>query len=284
MAGAITLGSIAAWWRVAGRPSRARRRARILSWTLSGAGSALVLVGGVLLGSAWWAIAIAALLPLALVAAAEPLGELVRRRADRLRSDADEYVPVARGEVRRVVTITTIAFVAALLAMLVLALVLRFALGDDGGLDPIEVAALPVLVAAIAWILASIRISRRARDITGGDLERARRIGRVVVQGKQEPLDDGDRAAAARTALMLTTTIPLNLVGISLLYTGLLLTQVSNIVGGGGFDVRVHVGLVCLLGAVWIALIVISLRQLRRVRAYERDHGDEASGTAVSTT
>ncbi|MFG6445825.1 hypothetical protein ACFXQA_11210 [Microbacterium sp. P07] len=177
---------------------------------------------------------------------------------------------IPRAEVKRKVIAVVITFIVAALVVGIGAAVLFSSLGGHLYQAAIFALQFGFLAAAMAAILATLPWNRALRDSTGRDLGRARTVGRVVLRGKNIALSPDDERAAARYAAIASVSLPFQLTYLVLLYAGLALGQVRNLVDGQAswFPVAMVVFLAIALFVFLPWLIV----QIRRARRYARTH------------
>ncbi|MFG6476883.1 hypothetical protein ACFXP7_10920 [Microbacterium sp. P06] len=177
---------------------------------------------------------------------------------------------IPRAEVKRKITAVVITFVVAALVVGIGVSVLLSFLGAPLYHAVAFALQFGFLAAAMAAILATLPWNRALRDSTGRDLGRARTVGRVVLRGKNIALSPDDERAAARYAAIASVSLPFQLTYLVLLYAGLALGQVRNLVDGQAswFPVAMVVFLAIALFVFLPWLIV----QIRRARRYARTH------------
>ncbi|TFC44044.1 MULTISPECIES: hypothetical protein [unclassified Cryobacterium] len=88
------------------------------------------------------------------------------------------------------------------------------------------------IAAALACILVTLPLNRRLRESVSRDLGRLRKMGKVVLRGKQLELDHDEQVAAAKYAVLISIVIPFQLAYITLLYAGLKIQQAQSLVSG----------------------------------------------------
>lgn len=275
--GPLLLGSLAAWWRLRGGSDAGRhyRLWRIGATVGTVLGCVLVVVGGLASQVPVWFLTVVVVVSVALLLVAVPVGSWVRERADANGPrESDAWSPDTKQETRRVVRQAAITFG---IAVVVTAVVGVFVTAlDDDAADARLVLVLspfPFLAAGAVCMLSSLRLNRRIREVTGKDFGRLRAVTRVVLKGKDDELDEGDRLAAARYAVLAPPLIGTQIGFIALLYTGLALQFFGQTLFGSLSSVLP----IAMLGVMVVALAVVipqSLIRARRARAYAAAHQD----------
>lgn len=131
------------------------------------------------------------------------------------------------------------------------------------------------LGASLGMLTVVLGLARRVRDLLGGDVSSARRIGRAVL-GKPEALSDDERARAAHYASVAPAWLRLQTTQTAVNSLAVMAVMVGSLVGisrDGAPGIGWFVGgvLVVLVGST-VAMLVTRRRQLRRVRSYSADH------------
>ena len=131
------------------------------------------------------------------------------------------------------------------------------------------------LGASIGMLSVVLGITRRIRDLLGGDYSSARRIGRAV-NGKPEELTDDEEARAARYAAVApgwlrlqTTQTVVNSLSVASIMAGALLGLSSDDLPGFGWILGV---VLAVLIASSVATLITRRLQLRRFRTYSEAH------------
>lgn len=241
---------------------------------LGAVGSAGVLVVGV-------EILVAVGLDFALVG----MGRAARRR-DRLPDSGDEWIDTTAADIRKGWRNAAIGFLIGL-AVAVVVLVIGVALSSrsDHGFDgqfAFEGLSFAVLGAAIGLMINAFRVARRMREATGSDYGTMRRIGRVVLRGKSEPLNADEEQRAARYATIASRWLPYQGAQYGLLYTGIVLTQVGALFGRHDEFGVVQITEIGLLIVVYAVLLPLLLRRARRASAYASAHATPARAGGVA--
>lgn len=205
-----------------------------------------------------------------LLAVARPLGALFRRSEPPITDQGDD-VPgtgLVRRGVRSIATTFVIAAVVCTIGVTLLA-----AFSDRGGalLQVVLLGGqLTFTATAMAAIVVALPLNRALRDSGGRDLGRLQRYAKVVLRGKELPLDEADRAGAVRYARIVPLALQFQLVFTGLLYVAIAFQFVSSAVRGdlGLLPVVFLVAMVVVLA--WA--IPLSVRRIGRARRYAEQH------------
>ncbi|MFJ3320559.1 hypothetical protein [Curtobacterium sp. NPDC086286] len=205
-----------------------------------------------------------------LLAVARPLGALFRRTEAPI-SDLSDDVPgvgLVRRAIRSIATTFVIAAVVCTIGVTLLA-----AFSDRGGalLQVVLLGGqLTFTATAMAAIVVALPLNRALRDSGGRDLGRLQRYAKVVLRGKELPLDEADRAGAVRYARIVPLALQFQLVFTGLLYVAIAFQFVSSAVRGdlGLLPVVFLVAMVVVLA--WA--IPLSVRRIGRARRYAEQH------------
>lgn len=205
-----------------------------------------------------------------LLAVARPLGALFRG-TEAPTSDLSDDVPGV-GLVRRAIrSIATTFVIAAVVCTIGVTL---FAAFSDRGGALLQVVLLggqlTFTATAMAAIVVALPLNRALRDSGGRDLGRLQRYAKVVLRGKELPLDEADRAGAVRYARIVPLALQFQLVFTGLLYIAIAFQFVSSAVRGdlGLLPVVFLVAMVVVLA--WA--IPLSIRRIGRARRYAEQH------------
>lgn len=208
-----------------------------------------------------------------LFALAEPVGRAFRRAERPLPDPVDESI-LATAVVRRKARVVVVTFVSAVLVAAIGATVLALTSRNDHDtvLSAVLLAGqLTFTATAMAAVIVWLPYSRALRDAGGRDLARLRRIGRVVLRGKQDSLDEIDERAAVQYARIVPLALQFQLVYLGLLYLGIAFQFVSSAVRG---DLGVLPWVFLALQVVALVVIVpLTLQRIRRAREYADRHG-----------
>ncbi|MCC8906416.1 hypothetical protein [Curtobacterium sp. GD1] len=205
-----------------------------------------------------------------LLAVARPLGALFRGTEAPI-SDLSDDVPgvgLVRRAIRSIATTFVIAAVVCTIGVTLLA-----AFSDRGGalLQVVLLGGqLTFTATAMAAIVVALPLNRALRDSGGRDLGRLQRYAKVVLRGKELPLDEADRAGAVRYARIVPLALQFQLVFTGLLYVAIAFQFVSSAVRGdlGLLPVVFLVAMVVVLA--WA--IPLSVRRIGRARRYAEQH------------
>lgn len=280
--GPLLLGSLLAFWDVnRSAKSRAFYRRWVIRVTIAQAvGAVAIIVDAAIGGTAWWVAGAFILTGILLTVLALGIGNAVRRREERRPPQTAEiWQPISPDEVRRKIRIIVRTFVIALVLSIVGNVVLFFTL-DRTGRHPGTVFStlslaieLPLFAAAFACILVALPLGRRLRETSEGDLGRMRTFARVVLRGKSEELLAEEEQGAARYAAGITLFLRFQLAYLVLLYAGVMLQQVTSLLGGSmgaGFPI----GLILAMLLVLVIALPLYARRMRRARLYAENHRD----------
>lgn len=208
-----------------------------------------------------------------LFALAEPVGAAIRRTERPLPDPLDESI-LATAVVRRKARVVVVTFVIAVLVASIGATVL--ALTSRNHHDSVLTAVLSAgqltfTATAMAALIVWLPYSRALREAGGRDLARLRRIGRVVLRYKRDPLDEQDQRAAVQYARIVPLALQFQLMYLGLLYVGIGFQFMSSIVRG---DLGVLPWVFLALQLVVLVVVVpLTLRRIRRARDYADRHG-----------
>ncbi|WP_144713638.1 hypothetical protein [Curtobacterium pusillum] len=119
---------------------------------------------------------------------------------------------------------------------------------------------------ALATVIVALPFNRALRDAGGRDLGRLRRFAKVVLRGKDLPLDEVEARGAVRYARILPVAMQFQLAFTGLLYVGIAFQFVSAAIRGdlGVFPEVFLAAMVVLL--VWA--VPLTVRRIRRARRY----------------
>ncbi|WP_417215559.1 hypothetical protein [Arthrobacter sp.] len=126
------------------------------------------------------------------------------------------------------------------------------------------------LAGTFATVIATYPLGTALREASGADASRHRVISKVVLRGKDLPLDADEELGAARMAAVAPVVLPLLNFSFGYLFATLL-TQYARFVAEHPADPFITV-----LFAVLVLTIVVGIpllaRQIRRARRYASDH------------
>ncbi|GAA3338616.1 hypothetical protein GCM10017714_10640 [Curtobacterium pusillum] len=220
-----------------------------------------------------------------LLAVARPLGALFRRTERPIPEDLGPSVPDGSVVRRKLVVIGVTFVIAAAVATIGAALLTALGGGRVEALTQTVLLAgqLTFTATAMATLFVALPFSRALRDAGGRDIGRLRRFAKVVLRGKDLPLDGTDARGAVRYAQILPLVLQFQLGFTGLLYVAIVFQCLSYVVRGD----------LGLLPEVFLAAIVVvlalvfplTLRRIRRARRYVDRHvhaGDRGSGPDAS--
>ncbi|TPW71635.1 hypothetical protein [Schumannella sp. 10F1B-5-1] len=264
----LVRGTIAATWDVAKDPVGLRRW-RIVTGATAGVGVAAVIVGGVLVGTAPWAIAVICVVGIGGAVAAEPIG----RRIGRASTSRGSATAMPTFEPLDDFVRTTLRRTGILIGIglgLVIAIAMPFDLlreADDRGLLSLTLAAFPLLAGAVLIMFRGWNEGAVLRGWFDRDTVVARRVGKAITSGDDSELDDDERVLAARWASVSPTLERLRILGTVLLWLGLVASQAQFFLRDPAENgILFLVFVVTLLIAV--VAVLLTLRRLRRVERY----------------
>jgi hypothetical protein len=266
--GPMLVGSIEGYWGGTASPDSRRLLRR---WFLGVAAvdvvaAVLIVVTAVSACAPLWVPALLVLGAAVLLAVARPAGAAFRR-TERPLSDDPVHPAVERAAVRRKIVVA--------IALALLAIVGRQHGHDLTRLVPLA-GQLTFTATAIVALVVARPLAFALRDTAGRDVARLRRIAKVVLGGKDLPLDAADQIAAARYALI----SPLSQ-SFQLAYIGLLYTALAFQFGSEAIDDRVGALPLIYLGGMVVVLVIavpMTLRRIRRARRYAEQHAGLLDG------
>ncbi|MFZ4895408.1 hypothetical protein ACL9RL_13235 [Plantibacter sp. Mn2098] len=197
-------------------------------------------------------------------------------------AEAASWAPVAPAVVRRkVLAIVITFFVTLLVAGAVIGVIVSLGADSDEGIGTvIQFGVQFALLAAVMAAIIVVRpINRQLKSVAGGDLGLVRRISRVVVRGKSEPLDDAEQVVAVKYAMIITLTLRFQLAYLAMLYAALALQQMAALLRGHSSVFTLL--LLVMLVVVFIAILPAMIIQLRRVGRYAKEHAGLLDGAAA---
>lgn len=271
----MAIGSYLAYWGAHPSDEAAQRYQRRGFRILLGAEALglVALVAGAIVGHvAIWYAPVMIALAIALTVLAVVIGRALHGYDVRHPQPPASDVDLSRAAHAKRIRTITIVFFATLIMGLVLVLLLQQT-GPHSSRDTWVLVLYAIIFAcfagAFATIFTSLRLSRRMREAAGQDFASVRRISRVVVKGKDEPLSDSDLAGAARYALFAAAYLRYQLAYFALLYVGIIGQQLTQYAQGiSTFGPYISVALVM----VFLVLLPILLRQARRASLYAVEH------------
>ena len=147
----------------------------------------------------------------------------------------------------------------------------------SGDLVPLIVraAGLVALGAAIGLLITGIRFTVRLSAVLGQDV-RGKQIRRAIFRGDPTPLSRDEQVRATRYAPLGEASIRFQIIDTGVLYVGILLQQVPQLLldpADAGIDLRpLTLVLVILLVGVYAVLLPVQLRNIRRAHRYADTH------------
>ncbi len=271
----IVLGAFLQWWPVepwrgTGRRDLARMLAATVTVQTVGAALVLFLAADTRI-PVWQPVAFLA--AVAVISAINVTVAVGVRRYDALRPRAPlgEWPHALMGRKARTVRIWAFG-------TLVLATIGVTALAVSGGVeDPRDLLIYAVLTLSLACVVGSAAslvvawpLVRRVREErAAGD---PRSLGHGMVSG--ELVGTGEAGRTLRYARVLTSYLPFQVAQVTLLYAGLLLSQLPRTVFAEDRPDPASVVLVVLLIVTYAAFLPLTLRLWNRARAYAAEHED----------
>jgi hypothetical protein len=285
--GPLLLGSLAGYWDL--RRARESRRP-IRRWVVGVVAvqvisAVLVVIAAVVTGSPLWVPIVLVGGSAVLLALAVPIGSAFRRN-ERPAPPGATWVAVPPEEVSRAVRAVVITFVATAVGSVTLVVVLGLSDPRDGdGIVELLVIALQLTFTGtgLAAAIASRKFSMALRDLAGRDLDRVRRLSRVVLRGKDEILDQSDGRAAARYAATAPLALGFQVLYIVMLYIGIGTSLSRQLFERGSFGPGLPGAFLVLMVGVLVVVVPMTVRRIGRARAYAAAHAD-LLGPASATT
>lgn len=280
--GPLLLGSMASYWDVKKSPG-ARKYFRYWFWSILGLellGAVAMVVYAVVIGAPAWMPVLFVGGGAALTAVALLVGTFLMRREEARSPQAEGWAPIGKAEIRRKFVIIVVTFVAVLLiGLVVLGFVFRDVPRASMGVQLLLAAQFAFLTSGFVATLVTLPLNRRLRDSVSRDLGLLSKLNKVVLRRKNLELDPDERVAAVKYSILMSVLLPFHLTFLSLLYVGIGLQQVQQLVIGPGSPFAI--GLIVALIAVLLVVFPLLIRRISRARRYEREHADELRSEAV---
>lgn len=178
--------------------------------------------------------------------------------------------------IRRIKRGIIVTFAIALLASVIVLGLVSIALGGRSAVPPalaITSLSLAFLAAGAAGSVMLLPLSNQLQAPFHGDRSLQKRISTSVLTGAPLPNANEERVASRYAALM-TGAYPLQLVQSALLLVGVLLTLVSNLVGGSSELHLLNVFAIVLVAVGAAIAFTFALNRVRRIRRYRQEHPD----------
>jgi hypothetical protein len=277
----LTLGSLTTYWDVRNSPASRRYYARWL-WVTVGlevlAAIALVVFAVVAPAPIWVALLVIGV-GIVLTIIAPVIGRALLRYDRKRRPDADadaSWTPITRTEIAKKVRAVGITFLVAFIIAGVGFVVLDATTsksGIDAGDDVVYTLNLALIAAGFACVVVTLPLNRRLRESVTRDVGLLRKVSKVVLRGKQVDLTADEQKAAAKYAVVMPVILTFTLAYIALLYLGLALVQVRQLVSGEDLSGSgpIFLGLYAVVLVVFFPLYIV---RIRRARRYAHDHAD----------
>lgn len=276
LVGPVLLGSLAAYWdsRSSSGARAVFRRWMVGTLIADAAGAIVLVLFSVLTPAPWWIPAVLIGVGAVATAVAPAAGRSVYRADD----SADP--PPTSVDVPKKIRVLVIVFVTTLVVGGVVLVILLDVLGADDAVFGILFAlAFALLAAAFTSSLTMISLGPGVRTILGADLGRAQKISKVVVRGKDIPLDEAELSTAARYAERMPTVIGFQIANFCLTYVAILTLQVPRMISGLD-TLTTFIVVLFVIGLV--VLVPLQIVQLRRVQRYAREHPGDNRGMAAA--
>lgn len=253
---------------------------RYLRWWLLGAvvvdvaAAVVVVLATISAGAPIWVPVVLIAGAAVLLAVARPLGAVFRRTERPLTAEPLQTM-IGPDEVRRKVRVIVVTFVVSLVVVSI-GLVLLGALTHGDGRSLVQAVLLAgqltCTATAISALAVSLSINSMLRDSAGRDVGRLRRFAKVVLGGKDLPLDTSERRGAVRYATLTPLAVRFQIAFVALIEAGVAF-QIAASASRGDLGVMPLVFLVLIVGLV-IVVIPLPLRRVRRAREYAVRHAD----------
>lgn len=272
----LLLASLSSFWDVSRSAASRRGEQRLLLATvgLQVLATVAMCVFTVATGAAWWLTPLFLVVGVAAMAAAVAIVPFLRR-VDRARPADTSPLGYGRAEFRRDLRRILVTVVATLIGGAAVAGGLLVLLAPDEISLVLRYAPLfAVMGGGIACILVSGRLTRRIRDLVGGDMGRANRIGKVVVRNKDIPLAPEDRELIAPFARLSWVSQVYQLVWVVLFFIVTAALQLFRFVDDPTDPWPMW--FVVAFGVAFIAVVPVTVIQLRRTRSFAVDAADRA--------
>lgn len=252
------------------------QRLAILSGSLWVGGIVAFIVFVVLSGAAAWIAVVVLASAVALGAAAVLLGNRIRTRAA-AGPTGPEWKPRSEEERMRLRRRTTAAFLGGTAVGGVGALAIGLFVPESTFAEAMSAGALALalgcLAATIVVASAMWKMNAYLRSAIGTDHGALKKLARVIVRGRDEPIDDELRPQAARYAAYLRDFLPLQFVQQFFLLGLVILNQASALIRDP--DQIFPLVLVIACAALLVVIAPILLRQYRNVLRYLAVHASD---------
>ena len=282
--GPVILGSLTAYWNVRRSEDATRyfRRYLTVILGLDVLGVAAIVLYAVITGAPAWIPAIFIAVAAVLMVAARLIGPWLLRRDEAHPHPKDEWRPVEHREIMRKIAKIAMTFVVTLIVGLVVFGLLYQNRPDGSGFGRAVFSSVQfaLIASAFAGILVSLSISRQLRSVTDRDLGLTRRFGMRVLRNKPVELNARETALSAKYAAVMSVVLSFQLTYFILLYCGIGLQQVQQLVSGRTSTVPAVLPLFLIV--VLIVLVPLLLVRIRRARTYAAQHAHLLTDTVSS--
>jgi|GEM_PF-3654888 len=252
--------------------SRYLRRASIVVLALAAAAAVVVVVASLSAAAPLWVPLVLVGGSAVLFVVARPIGNRLRRLQPPVVELRDQVVP-GPDVVRRKVVAVGITFVVAAVVSGAAVAVLNVLLPSRPHEALIVVllgGQLTFLATAFAAVIVALPFSRLLRDAGGRDVDRLQRWAKVVLRGKDLPIDETELPGAVRYAQVVQLVLQFNTAYVTLLYVSIAFQFVSGMLRGTLVVFSaVFLGLMVVL-LVW--LLPRTVVRIRRARRFVEEH------------
>jgi hypothetical protein len=276
--GPLTFGSVLTYF----DPQRSRDARRIFRRLAIVIGAfELVAVAGIVVYSV--GVSSPVWLPIAFIGGAAVLfaiaivvGNALRRYDERRDQAQPSWAPIAARQVTRKIVKVAVTFAA---VFAVAAALLWWISGPPVksglpiGLSISYALGFAFLASGLACMLVTLPLNRQLRLSLNRDLGRSRKFMRIVVRGKSDRLEEDEKVPAARYAVMLALTLPFTLASITLLYAGILINNLNQLLDDHSFSMVTYLSSAALI-VLLVVIFPLQIIRTVRVRRYARDHAE----------
>lgn len=272
--GPLFIGSWAAYFdhRTPSGGSRYLQRAFVVVLAVGAAAAVIIVIASSSVRAPLWVPVVLVGGSAILFAIARPIGNRFRRLEPPIVDVRDQVLPGPDAIRRNVVAIGITFVIAATLSAIGVAVlnVLDHSRPHEALTVVLLAAQLTFLATAFASIVVALPYGRLLRDAGGRDVDRLRRYAKVVLRGKNLPIDGAEQPGAVRYAQVVQIVLQFNTAYITLLYISIAFQVVSGILRGN-LVVFSSIFLVLMAGFLAWALPRTVVR-IRRARQYLEEH------------
>ncbi|TCK61367.1 hypothetical protein [Curtobacterium sp. PhB136] len=272
--GPLVIGSWAAYFddRTPSGRSRYLQRVSLVVLAVDVVAAVVVVVASLSARAPVWVPAVLVGGAAVLFVVARPIGSRLRRLEPPMVALHDQVLP-GPDVIRRKVVVIGITFVIAAIVSAVGVAVLDILVHNpphDALIAALLAGQLTFLATAFASIVVALPFSRLLRDAGGRDVDRLRRYAKVVLRGKDIPIDEAEQPSAVRYAQVVQLVLQFNTAYITLFYVSIAFQLASGILRGDLVTFST-VFLVLMVGFLAWALPWMIMR-IRRARRYVEAH------------